>query len=271
MLLPSTNHISCPTPSGVCAGMYRFVGNDPGVPGRLNPNYNPRYRVIATEFEAMPGVTIPTDLAPTQVGTHDRVRRAPASSTRSPARSRRDHAAAVRGLAAVRQRQRARSAIDGTGFGAHQGTGQVTLDGTDLPMTAWSDTSIDVTVPAGTAAGRRTSSRSRRTTAQQTANGLTFHVLGTGYQPDRARGRAGQAATRPSRARSTRRFDNNGDDLVVVYPARPTRPPAPNPRGAYYENLIMASPVKLQGVGPGRLPGQHVRPRLDPRRERLRR
>src|SRR5690606_14736196 len=68
VLLPSTDHISCPTPSGVCAGMYRFVGNDPGTPGHLNPNYNPRYRTIGTEFEALPGVTIPTDLAPTQVG-----------------------------------------------------------------------------------------------------------------------------------------------------------------------------------------------------------
>ncbi len=68
VLMPSTNQINCPTPSGVCAGMYRFVGNDPGVPGNLNPDYNPRYRVIGTEFEAMPGMTMPTDLAPTQVG-----------------------------------------------------------------------------------------------------------------------------------------------------------------------------------------------------------
>ena len=68
VLLPSTNHISCPTPSGVCANMYRFVANDPGIPGRLNPNYRPDYRTIATEFEAFPGLIIPTDLAPTQVG-----------------------------------------------------------------------------------------------------------------------------------------------------------------------------------------------------------
>ena len=67
-LLPSTNRISCPTPSGVCANVYRFVGNDPGVPGRLNTNYKPDYRTIAAEFEAMPGNTIPADLAPTQVG-----------------------------------------------------------------------------------------------------------------------------------------------------------------------------------------------------------
>ena len=42
--------------------------------------------------------------------------------------------------------------------------------------------------------------------------------------------------------------------LVVVYPgAVDTTNPRYNGRGAYYENLIMYSPVKLQGVGPGGL------------------
>ena len=40
-LLPSTDHISCPTPSGVCTGMYRFVGNDPGIPGAVNAELQP--------------------------------------------------------------------------------------------------------------------------------------------------------------------------------------------------------------------------------------
>ena len=68
MLLPSTNRINCPTPSGVCTNLYRYVGNDPGVPGRLNLNFNPSYRTISAEFEVMPGAIIPADLAPTQVG-----------------------------------------------------------------------------------------------------------------------------------------------------------------------------------------------------------
>ena len=68
LLLPSTNRINCPTPSGVCANVYRFVGNDPGVPGQLNLNYNPQYRTIAADFEALPGVVVPADVAPTQVG-----------------------------------------------------------------------------------------------------------------------------------------------------------------------------------------------------------
>ncbi len=67
VLLPSTNRISCPTPSGVCANLYRFVGNDPGTPGRWNANYNPQYRTISAEFEAFPGLTLPADLAPTPV------------------------------------------------------------------------------------------------------------------------------------------------------------------------------------------------------------
>ena len=36
---------------------------------------------------------------------------------------------------------------------------------------------------------------------------------------------------------------------------RARRRPTDNPRGAYYENLVMASPVKLQGVGPGGFQG----------------
>ena len=59
-----------------------------------------------------------------------------------------------------------------------------------------------------------------------------------------------------------------GDDLVVVYPGTPATDRA-NPRGAYYENLIVTTPVKLQGVGPGSPDG--ARAGLDHRRQRLRR
>ncbi len=42
----------------------------------------------------------------------------------------------------------------------------------------------------------------------------------------------------------------------MVYPGEPDLVnPRNNPRGAYYENLVMASPVKLQGVGPGGFQG----------------
>ena len=67
VLLPSTYSMNCPTPSGVCANVYYMLGNDPGQPGALNPNYNPQYRTIGASFEIYPGLIIPSDLAPTQI------------------------------------------------------------------------------------------------------------------------------------------------------------------------------------------------------------
>jgi hypothetical protein len=246
VLLPSTNHISCPTPSGVCANMYRFVGNDPGIPGHLNANYNPRYRSIATEFEAYPGVTIPTDLAPTQVGVYVG---SPTTGVNTAVACTLD--AATPQLFAVSQpyvtATGSRSfTIAGTGFGANRGAGQITLGSTTLDITAWSDTSITASVPGAAPVG----AHQLKITAgngQSTVNGLTFHVLGTGYNP--ALREVGPGRTYATiQAALDAAFANNGDDLVVVHPALPT---AANPRGAYYENLVVASPVKLQGVGSG--------------------
>ena len=149
VLLPSTNHISCPTPSGVCANMYRFVANDPGVPGALNPNWNPRYRTIATEFEALPGVQIPTDLAPTQVGL----------TIESPSTGLPQDVSCLLGATTPQLMRVSQPYVDGSGsftitglgFGATKGTGQVTLDDTIvLPTTSWNDQSIAVDVPAST-------------------------------------------------------------------------------------------------------------------------
>ena len=252
VLLPSTNHISCPTPSGVCTGMYRFVGNDPGVPGALNPNYNPRYRVIATEFEAMPGVTIPTDLAVTQVGTT--IGR-PGTGQLTPITC--PLAGSTPQLLAVTRPYVNLSGtfgIEGVGFGATKGAGSVTLDGVSLPTTSWSDTHINVSVPTGSATGPHTL-RITADNGERTVNGLTFHVLGSGYNP--AVKEVGPGKTYATiQAALDAGFTNNGDDLVVVYPGTPSLDnPRLNPRGAYYENLIMASPVKLQGVGPGGFQG----------------
>ena len=252
VLLPSTNHISCPTPSGVCTNMYRFVANDAGVPGHLNPNYDPRYRTIATEFEAMPGVAIPTDLAPTQVGV---TVESPATGLPQAVSCALDPATPQ--LFSVSQPYVNGSGsftINGLGFGAVKGTGQVALDGVAVPTTGWNNTTINVTVPAGTAVGPH-QLKVTADNGQSTVNGLTFHVLGTGYSPTvREVGPGHTYAT--IQAALDAAFANNADDLVVVYPGSPDLAnPRNNPRGAYYENLIVASPVKLQGVGPGGFQG----------------
>ena len=129
VLLPSTNRINCPTPSGVCANLYRFVGNDPGVPGRLNPNFNPSYRTIAAEFEVIPGLLIPADLAPTQVGVTVQL---PGGQTTQPVLCKLDAATprAVRGQQSVCdapwQCRRSHLHDQGKGFGT---SGRVLLDG----------------------------------------------------------------------------------------------------------------------------------------------
>ena len=252
VLLPSTDHISCPTPSGVCANMYRFVANDPGIPGQLNPNYNPRYRTIATEFEALPGVIIPTDLAPTQVGV----------TIESPSTGIQNSVSCALGgntpqLFAVSQPYVNGSGaftIEGTGFGATKGTGQVTLGGTALPTSGWNDTTISASVPAGTPVGAR-QLRITASNGQSTVNGLTFHVRGAGYSPTVREVGPGRAHATIQSALDAA-FSSNADDLVVVHPGTPDLSnPRLNPLGAYYENLVIASPVKLQGVGPGGFQG----------------
>ena len=65
-LEPSTGTYNCPVPAGPCPNMYRFTGNDPGAPGDPNPDYDPAYRTISTNFQGWPGLYTVTDTAPTQ-------------------------------------------------------------------------------------------------------------------------------------------------------------------------------------------------------------
>jgi hypothetical protein len=128
-----------------------------------------------------------------------------------------------------------------------------------LPVTAWDDNTIQVAVPAGTPAGASQLTITADN-GRSTINGLTFHVLGAGYSPTvREVGEGKQYATIQDALDAA--FTANADDLVVVYPGSPDLlNPRNNPMGAYYENLIMASPVKLQGVGPGGFQGSFFVP-----------
>ncbi|MFO1467946.1 MAG: choice-of-anchor D domain-containing protein [Steroidobacteraceae bacterium] len=274
VLLPSTNRINCPTPSGVCANLYRYVGNDPGVPGRLNLNYDPTFRTIAAEFEALPGLLVPADLAPTQVGVTVQL---PGGQTTAPVQCRLDAATpelyavsvpyvTLNGSTAART-----VSIYGKAFVAPY---QVLLNGVALPGTAVTPVSasqIDVVVPGTTTSGPKQLSIVVAN-GQQTVNGLTLHALSgttSGYNPALylvGPGRtyapaetlpatanhavqlaldAAASFVRASTANSTR------GALVVVFPNDTSANPRQNPRGAYYENLIINARVKLQGVGPG--------------------
>ena len=129
VLLPSTNHISCPTPSGVCAGMYRFVGNDPGVPGPAQPELQPALPHDRHRVRGPAGRHHPADLAPTQVGlTVESPQTGLPKDVSCPVAPTTPQLFAR--LQALRDAGSRSFTIEGTGFGASQGTGSVSLDGT---------------------------------------------------------------------------------------------------------------------------------------------
>ena len=63
VLLPSTDIINCPTPGGVCPGMYQVIGNDPGTPQSPNEGWNPNYGTLRLTFDVWPGGTTYADVA----------------------------------------------------------------------------------------------------------------------------------------------------------------------------------------------------------------
>jgi hypothetical protein len=290
VLLPSTNRISCPTPSGVCANLYRFVGNDPGTPNHWNANYNPQYRTISAEFEAFPGLTLPADLAPTPVAVAVQI---PGLQTLQPVVcSLNDLTGATPAtnpeFFAITKPYMYTNAnganrtftITGLGFGGTAGT--VQLDAATMTINAWSDTSIQFTVPSNGSNNPGSGPHQLKITTaggKNTVNALTFHVIvpgggGGAYNPQVFEVGVGKTYDPTDLARNTgdpangigpyehalqdalndaaNLGGNNPKALVVVYPGPVDNSnPRYNGRGAYYENLVMHSAVKLQGVGPG--------------------
>lgn len=252
VLLPSTNRINCPTPSGVCPNLYRFVGNDPGIPGRLNLNYKPQFRTIAADFEAIPGVNIIADLAPTQVGVTVQLPTGQFNQVSCKEASNSPQiflASRVHGSSAAERTV----TLTGLGFGATAGA--VLVDDLPVNATSWTDTSIAFEVPANPGPHQITVRASNGLTS---VNGITFHVLGAGYSPQVLEVGPGTAypPVNSLPATANHAIQDAIDDapagaIVVVHPGVSDGDPRSNPRGAYFENLIINKPIKLQGMGPG--------------------
>ncbi len=262
-LEPSTDTFNCPVPAGPCPNMYRFVGNDPGQPGALNQDYNPRFRTIATNFQGWPGLFTVTDEAPTQVAT---TALAPDTTVANPTMC--DLGPKAPQLLAVDRPYVRQSTpaddrvvtITGTGFGDTPGT--LNLRGKPVAVSSWTDGKIGFTVPdAGAtsmfAAGPAAISITRAD-GVSSYNGLTLQVLdkvsakvpGTSAtNPLLAEVGPGkpfstvQAALEKANPTSAKKFW-----LVVVWPNTQS---TVNPRGEYTENLIVHHQVHIQGVGPG--------------------
>jgi uncharacterized repeat protein (TIGR01451 family) len=171
VLMPSSLQINCPTPSGVCPNMYRFVGNDPGQPFHRNSNWNPQYQTISVPFEAWPGVINPADLAPMPVAATIE-----GAGNQFSALAECVLPGATPKLFAVDKPYVTGSGsivISGDAFGA--AAGAVTLDGTVVAAT-WGPTTITATIPSGFPAGPH-QLMVTTSTGQSIINGLTVHVL----------------------------------------------------------------------------------------------
>ena len=288
---PSTTRINNPSPTGVSPGMYRFVGNDPGTLAHLNPTYDSRYRTIATNFQAWPGLWTVTDTAPTL--TAAQTFNGQMTAVKCLVSTKEPQVFAVNDPV-VESASGGTITISGRDFGAAQGTGAVLLGSPNdkavdpttagsLPVTAanWKDTTITVDVPAGTAAGPR-QLLVRADNGKVSTTGITIHVRGAGYSPTvitvgpNSPGRTYDYNTSDPKVWDTTipaspayvghplqdaldhaadleaaRPDKKLDVLVVAYPQAQVDSPIPNPTGSYFENVIVHSGVRLQGVGPG--------------------
>jgi IPT/TIG domain-containing protein len=224
VLLPSTYTAYCPIPQGICPGMYRVIGNDPVLPdGSVDPSWDPFFSTLPLQFEVWPGKTTFADIAilPSSVASAPCDVAADTPDVQSVSKP------GVTGTART-------FLINGSGFGATQGSGSVTLDGTPLTVLVWSGTQIKVNVPGSVPPGPH-QLLVMAGNGKTSPTGLTIHVLGTGYKPKLRQVGPGQTYPTIQAAidAATKR------NLILVHP------------GTYNENLVLAKNVKLQGFGPG--------------------
>ncbi len=197
VLMPSTNSYNCPVPAGPCSGMYRFVGNDPGQPQHPNLNYKPIYRTIAAAFQAWPGAFTFADTAPTRAtvqieGPGSQFAAAvvckaedvepqlfkvdwpfvpnPNGSITDPTGTINVYGLGFRG---------------GTAGNSTTGTITLTSDSNTYTIhpTIWTDTHIQLVIPTNVVGGAYLLQVTQPPTdgGHATVNGLTIHVLKTGY------------------------------------------------------------------------------------------
>ncbi|BAS26726.1 IPT/TIG domain-containing protein [Limnochorda pilosa] len=227
VLLPSTYTRNVPTPSGVAPAMVQVIGNDPGDPDDPNPNYNPNYQSLKLVFDVWPGKTTYADVALFPITAF--VAFPGAQFSQPPVIDLPAGTPQVHLVDPVYVTRRASRTVTltGTGFGA--GTGRVTLNGVPIPISSWTDTRIQATVPATFPAGPA-QLLVTAANGQVSPTGITFHVLGRGYNP--------RVITATATSTIQAAIDGARDgDLIVIQP------------GTYYENPILYKNVKLQGMG----------------------
>jgi hypothetical protein len=235
VLLPSSYTALCPTPGGVCPGMYRVVGNYPGSdPANPLPNWNPNYGTLHLVFDIWPAKTTYADVAlvPSTNLLPD-----PTGGFITPPIC--NIPAGVPDIWAISQPFGSAGTgsftINGVGFEAVQGSGLVTLDGVSLPALSWSDTAITIEMTQLSLVSEGPHQLLVTNNSGATSpTGITFHVLGGSYNPPQRHVGSGQTYATIQDA-----IDDAADgDLILVHP------------GTYFESIIVDENIKLQGYGP---------------------
>lgn len=236
VVLPSTQTYDCPTPAGVCPGMYVLRIDDPA-----DPAFNPDYLTAALAFDVWPGKTTyadtpvdPISAVTCNLGALPEPTTGGFTGFQFPEFWRVDPNPYIQRLGTDAQRE---LTLNGLGFGATRGSlGRVTIAGTALPASAyldWNDRQIKIRVPSGFRPAGVRQLLIRAANGKTTPVGIMIHVLGGTYTPAIVHVPEDQPTIQAA-------IDASSDNgLVVVH------------QGTYNESVILHRRVKLQGVGPG--------------------
>lgn len=237
VLLPSTNRVNVPKPTGLAPNMVLVYANDPGTPSKRDSAFNTKYDTLVMQFELIPGrVTIP-DMALTPVNgflANQTIDCSPSADTPQ-----------ITGVSQPFGDNSGASTfeIQGTGFGlttASSLTAKATLDGVPLVINSWTAGTagttdlISVNIPATVPAGRHQLSVTAEN-GKVSPTGMTIHVTGTGYNPGFV------TTVNPNSSTAT---------IQAAIDAAPNGSVILVPKGIYAENPILWKSVTLQGYGP---------------------
>jgi hypothetical protein len=266
ILLPSTETLNCPIPQGPCPGMYIAIVDDPGTIARPNANYNPNLLTANTPFEVWPGQTTQLD-TPVDPISGTACEDPAGGTTPDPSDPARPDLLQV-DYPYVPHASSRQITIRSDFIGATEGTVTLTDDRTGVATTlpgsavtwvqgnASTPDTITIQVPAVSSTFPAGPKQLTITTAAgvSSTNGITVHVLGTGYNPPIVNvpppppepGNGGPNALQNA-------INAAAPGSLVVLSA-----------GTYNENILVWKPLRIQGLGPGGIIGAHELQGRDP-------